>query len=184
MPLVNKRAILETLERPTLERLVDICTRRREAYNLAVYGRNPLFDDPLMGNRLDLSEPLADAELVDYLMRARIFDAHDVIEALDKPELWRACAALCVEARGDAEDLRRALEHAVHTDRPPPRWPPGCSPNYDTRPPPYLDPDTSEFVKTRWDPGNRRWVWPEGKAPPEGHDRAENEAAAASEPRG
>ncbi len=100
-----------------------VCTRCREEYTLAVYGRSPLFDDVLMGDRLDLSEPLADAELVGYLMRARIFGAHQVVMSLHAPELRRACAALGVWHRGGRKaELREHLNGAVgHSfDRPMP----------------------------------------------------------------
>lgn len=116
MPRVNKRAILETLERPTLERLVLLTMKRREAHNLAVYGRNPLFDDVLEGLRLDLSAPHTDGELVGYIMKDRLIDAHDVVMALHAPELRRTCKVLGEWDRGGRKaDLRLHLRDALGT---------------------------------------------------------------------
>ena len=120
MPMVNKRAILESLERPTLERLAALSMARREQYDLAVYGHG-LDHDPELGTWLDLSALHADAELVGFIMKNRLIDAQDVIEALHAPELRRACEALGVWHRGGRkaelrDHLRGALGHSY--DRP------------------------------------------------------------------
>lgn len=86
MPMVNKRVILETLERPALERLVVLTMKRREEHNLAVYGRG-LDHAPEMNEWLCLSTPHTDAKLVDFIMRDRLISAHDVIMALHAREL-------------------------------------------------------------------------------------------------
>ncbi len=124
-----------------------------------------------MGDRLDLSEPLPDAELVGYIMRARIFDAHDVVMALHAPELRRACEVLGVWHRGGRKaELREHLNGAVgHSyDRPMPPDQPG----------PRFDEATGDWIWPDWDARQLRWVWPEP------HRGGTLNAAAHSGPRG
>lgn len=177
MPQVNKRAILETLQRPALERLVVLTMKRREEHNLAVYCGNPWTDDALEGQRLDLSAPHTDAELVAYIIKDRLISAHDVIMALHARELRWACKVLGVLDRpAPKAELRLYLNDAVgrSVDRPIPP----------DQPDPRFDEATQDWIWPDWDAKRLRWVWPEGEARPEGHERAENEAAAPSEPRG
>lgn len=177
MPQINKRAILETLERPTLERLVVLTMERREEHNLAVYCGNPWTDDALEGERMDLSAPHTDGELVDFIMKDRLMDAHDVIMALHARELRWACKVLGVLDRpAPKAELREYLIDAVGRSvaRPMPT----------DQPAPRFDEATQDWVYPDWDARRLRWVWPEGKAPPEGHDLPEDAAAAASEPGG
>lgn len=174
MPQVNKRAILETLERPTLERLAALSMERREDYNLEVYGHG-LDHDPELDQWLDLSAPHADDELVGFIMKNRLIGAYDVIMALHAPELRRTCKVLGVLDRpAPKAELRLWLNDAVgrSVDRP---MPPD-------QPDPHFDEATQDWIWPEWDARRLRWVWPAHSVG--GHSVGALDAATPTEPRG